>query len=125
MTGALHPARSAVDTVRVSLQAGRRDLRAEFFASSRPYALLHGHARLIDTTLQELWRNASMPHGATLVAVGGYGRSELFPYSDIDILVLLGCEPTTAEKSKLEALRLRTFVAPFACKKATCDCSCF
>ncbi|HEX7638427.1 MAG TPA: [protein-PII] uridylyltransferase, partial [Burkholderiaceae bacterium] len=51
--------------------------------------LLRGLARHVDQTLAELWRLAGMPAGAALLAVGGYGRGELFPYSDIDVLVLL------------------------------------
>ncbi len=45
-----------------------------------------------------------MPRGACLVAVGGYGRGELFPYSDIDILILIEREPRAHEKEKLETL---------------------
>lgn len=94
----------AADKVRSALHAGRKDLRTEFLATPRPYRLLHGHARLIDRTLTALWKNAGMPAQAALVAVGGYGRGELFPYSDIDILLLLGCEPDASTRDKLETL---------------------
>jgi [protein-PII] uridylyltransferase len=66
----------------------------ESFAAARPSAqaaitLTRGLARLVDATLAELWVASGMPSGAALVACGGYGRGELFPHSDVDVLVLL------------------------------------
>lgn len=51
--------------------------------------LLRRLARHVDAALHELWDLAGFPQDSALVAVGGYGRGELFPYSDVDVLLLL------------------------------------
>ncbi|PZO21059.1 MAG: [protein-PII] uridylyltransferase [Burkholderiales bacterium] len=52
-------------------------------------------SRLTDQTLRELWSRAGFGTGFSLIAVGGFGRGELFPHSDVDVLVLLpdGAQP--------------------------------
>lgn len=63
-------------------------------------------AGLADALLIQLWHNAGFSGDACLVAVGGFGRGELLPYSDVDVLVLLpdGHSPETTPElqSQLE-----------------------
>jgi [protein-PII] uridylyltransferase len=52
--------------------------------------LLLARSLLVDMLLQEAWqRHIPKGTGAALVAVGGYGRQELHPGSDVDIMILL------------------------------------
>jgi len=52
--------------------------------------LIYGRAWVLDRILQLAWEQFSWPPAdqAALVAVGGYGRGELHPFSDVDILLL-------------------------------------
>jgi len=71
-------------------------------------ALIHQHLKLLsdlcDDTLKSLWQNAGMPEHFALLAVGGYGRQALFPYSDVDVLVLL---PDDLQLESDETLKAR------------------
>ena len=89
---------------RAALLAGRAALRQSHARDGSPRRLLREHSRLIDQTLRSLWRELRPASPAALVATGGYGRCELFPYSDIDVLVLLGEEPGLEERTRLERL---------------------
>ncbi len=97
------PARVAA--LRARLVSGRDDLRERYLAGRLPTrGMLRAQARLVDSLLREAWAEVRMPPGASLLAVGGYGRGELFPWSDVDLLILL--RPTEVEVAEphVEAL---------------------
>jgi [protein-PII] uridylyltransferase len=104
MTVELAAAHAPIDDCRATLQAGRRALREGYLRAPQPRSLLHGHARLVDRIVRALWREAEVSPAAALVATGGYGRQELYPCSDVDVLVLLAHDPTREEQQRLERL---------------------
>jgi len=66
-------------------------------------------AVLTDDTLRLLWQQAGLASPLALVAVGGFGRTELFPCSDIDVLLLLPDDQSPQHDPALKA-RLESFI---------------
>jgi len=83
-------AKADMPTVRRILESGNAALIERFLGNKPVTQLVHDRARLIDLVIVDAW-----PHFAgkaakdiSVVAVGGYGRGELHPYSDIDLLLI-------------------------------------
>ena len=90
----------AIGGCKQAIAAATDYLHQRFREGEQAGELIRLRARFIDTLLGALWEDQDW-NGAdlALVAVGGYGRGELHPHSDIDILILLGeqeqdCKPT-------------------------------
>ena len=83
----------------------------QFFSESQDGSVLvQRRAELVDHLIERLWLEhiASEeygPQGLTLAAIGGYGRRQLFPYSDIDLL-FISADATTEGAHKAEIRKL-------------------
>jgi len=76
---------------RAALEAMDRALREAFAAGTPAGTLVRGRAGQMDALVAALWRRRLGPAAGrlALVAVGGYGRGELMPRSDIDLMILV------------------------------------
>lgn len=92
------------EQLKQQLKADRQVVIAAFQADGKPEKLLRSLRHSVDGVLARAWQEAGLPPGTALVGVGGYGRGELFPYSDVDLLILLQQAPDAATQEKLEEL---------------------
>ena len=94
------------ETLKQTLLHGREALRQRYYSNGNGAALLRDHSRLLDDILRRAWHAMVMPDSIVLLAVGGYGRQQLFPFSDIDLLVLLPTEGQSYAEADDEAVKV-------------------
>ncbi|MBT8148440.1 MAG: [protein-PII] uridylyltransferase, partial [Gammaproteobacteria bacterium] len=92
------------------LQACQEQLNDAFKSGHNAASLVRARAKLVDQFIAALWaqQNWDTKQRLCLVAVGGYGRGELHPHSDVDLLVLL--DKTPSKQNQEVITRLVTFL---------------
>ncbi len=96
--------RALIAETRVTLRTGQERLRETYENKGSATTYLHHRARLVDGVLRDIWRRLALPAEVALVAVGGFGRGELYPASDIDLLLLVPEDGDTLHHPRLEPL---------------------
>ena len=117
--------------LKAALAAGRAEIRRRFEESGDGSAVVHEQCFLIDQLVRVLFDVASgeifpLPNPTSgerlaIVAVGGYGRGELAPYSDIDLLFLLPYKQTPHTEQVIEVGIGHKLAAPIATDRYDCQ----
>jgi len=100
----------AADAARVRLEAGRAEILGRHRGGAGGQEVVRSISALTDEVVQEMFagisgelQGAALPRVA-LIATGGYGRRELSPRSDVDLLALLpGEDAPSAERARGDA----------------------
>jgi len=118
--GLRHLLRTQDDPVAVfrhTLQEGTEHLFERYDQGTSVDVLILARSHLVDMLLLEAWQR-HLPVGAeaALVAVGGYGRQELHPNSDVDLMILL--EDSKKERLSHAGAELTAFLFDIGLKPA-------
>jgi [protein-PII] uridylyltransferase len=101
----LEAAASPITCFKNCIKAARAQLDERFRNGEKAEVLISDLSWFIDQILTQAWcrYDCSRADDISLVAVGGYGRGELHPYSDIDIQILLRRANTARHKEDIVA----------------------
>lgn len=120
-TGFAHKAEAAIASTRLKkgeekerllpvaralLAEGREAIKARFSEDNDGAIYVGGYALIMDSIVSSLFRRiaSDAPSGFTLMATGGYGRGELSPASDIDLMFLTAVQPDRKTTGLIETL---------------------
>ncbi|MCL2524198.1 MAG: [protein-PII] uridylyltransferase [Betaproteobacteria bacterium] len=93
-----------IAALRAEVKADQAALRQRYEETQDAGELLRQRSARVDGILRRLWAALAMPESLALAATGGYGRDELYPASDVDLLILLPRPASKALREKLAAL---------------------
>ena len=99
------PKQSEFETGIAANPLSEQQIRERFFATRDAAAALIERSQLVDSIVRERW--SWMPAGLAIAAVGGYGRRELFPFSDVDLLIVTSTDQSEAAIKEPLAMCLR------------------
>src|SRR5690606_33969993 len=109
----LAPGGHSREVCRRLLGDAQEDLQSRFLAGESVAVLVRSRAAFIDALLQAMWQHLLTPELAAdmaLFAVGGYGRGELPPGSDVDILLLTPTSRALSAGERAQLEHLITFL---------------
>ena len=89
--------------LRGELNAQRAQVIGEFQTAGSVQRLLLRLARVADRFVRRAAAQTRVSGFASVAAVGGYGRAELFPHSDVDLLIIPARELDAAQAGKVES----------------------
>src|SRR5688572_21360342 len=85
------PSGSATTIVAIP-PSNTESIRSEFLLSGDAAVALENRSAMVDDLVAHAYRSwlaTAFSQGMSVLAVGGFGRRELFPYSDVDVLLLV------------------------------------
>ncbi|MFD1216213.1 MULTISPECIES: [protein-PII] uridylyltransferase [Microbulbifer] len=94
----------ALEVFKDAIGAADTHMARRFSEGEDVRTLVYERALFLDCLLHYAWHQFSWPDNISLLAVGGYGRGELHPHSDIDLLILTGEQPDANAIDNIERL---------------------
>lgn len=99
---ALSETDSPIQVYKNVLKRGDSYLTDQFLSGKNIRELVEKRVCFVDELLKHAWSEHDLNEDVSLIAVGGYGRGELHPASDIDLLILVKSWPHKAPNENIQ-----------------------
>lgn len=100
---AIHRQHPTCQAVAQELQQRRQQIISAYCQRRQPQVFFEQHGAALDHALSRLWQEWFAGSGLCLLATGGFGRGEMYPYSDLDLAIAAAGALDAAQQEQVAA----------------------